>query len=353
LAHRGELKPRTAEKVFQPRVEGSFAKIIRHGDSPKNYLWEVTDKNGTVSSYGGEGATLADDNGNIFVWALREVRDTHGNTMQYRYEMVTDTGLSDGSVSGKELYLRTIYYTGYQDKLGPYQVKFIRDRELNESKRIDINIDARGGFKRVTADLLRKVEVTYNGAMVRSYEFKYLEGAFHKRLLKSITQYGEDGSVFNSHSFDYYDDIRNAVGNYNGFGNPQEWDTKNDKVLSKAISVLAGKGGHASALGGTMSRDIGGHLYLGIKPKPESEKKDSVGFKLGYTNTKSVGMLVFMDINGDGLPDKIYKKSFNSKDVYYRPQLKGVSGPPQFGGKDDDDGYEIATLVHRTEDKLG
>jgi len=85
---------------------------------------------------------LTDDNGNVFVWALREVRDTHGNTMQYRYEVVTDVGLPGGMVPGRELYLKTIHYTGYQNETGPYQVKFIRDRDLGEVQRADVMVSS-------------------------------------------------------------------------------------------------------------------------------------------------------------------------------------------------------------------
>ena len=73
-AHRGELQPRTAEKIFHTRVEGQFRKIIRHGTAPANYWWEVFDKNGTRFIYGGDPATnlpttnstLVDAKGNVF-----------------------------------------------------------------------------------------------------------------------------------------------------------------------------------------------------------------------------------------------------------------------------------------------
>jgi hypothetical protein len=90
LAHRGTLRPRTAEKVFHTRVEGDFARIVRHGDAPADYSWEITDKSGTHWFYGvpaggrdpqGD-ATLTDASGNVFEWALSKVRDVHGNVMR-------------------------------------------------------------------------------------------------------------------------------------------------------------------------------------------------------------------------------------------------------------------------------
>jgi hypothetical protein len=47
VANRGDFQQATPEKVFHSRVEGQFAKIIRHGADPTSYWWEVTDKHGT------------------------------------------------------------------------------------------------------------------------------------------------------------------------------------------------------------------------------------------------------------------------------------------------------------------
>jgi len=43
-AIRSSFEPRTAEKKFQRRTEGSFERILRHGSAPGSYWWEVTDK---------------------------------------------------------------------------------------------------------------------------------------------------------------------------------------------------------------------------------------------------------------------------------------------------------------------
>src|SRR5262249_44254573 len=194
VANRGALVARTAEKVFHTRVEGSFARIVRHGDSPANYTWEVTDKSGTHWTYGGTSAgdpvdaTLADGSGNGFLWALREVRDAHGNLMRYHYARVDDPGIAGGAEPGRNLYLQRITYTGEGGAEGHYAVTFTRDRELGEPERADATIDARGGFKRVTADLLRRVDVTLDGSLIRRYRFDYATGAFVKTLLHSITQ---------------------------------------------------------------------------------------------------------------------------------------------------------------------
>lgn len=172
VSHRTAPGARTAEKVFHTRSEAGFARIVRHGSSPEGYSWEVTDKAGVRWLYGGTpGSTLADDSGNGFLWALREVRDRHGNTMRYHHARVDDPGVAaGGTVPGRDLYLQRITYTGSGDTEGPYSVTFVRDRELGEPRRKDVGINARGGFKRVTADLLRRVDVQLSGALIRRYE---------------------------------------------------------------------------------------------------------------------------------------------------------------------------------------
>jgi hypothetical protein len=296
---------------------------------PNNYWWEVIDKNGSQSFYGGDptsglvaDAVLTDYNGNIFKWALRETRDTNGNNVQYRYMRVNDVGLAQGSVPGYELYIKTIHYTGYQNQAGRYQVTFIRDRELGESQRPDVTISARGGFKQVTADLLRKVEIHFDNQPVRSYVFNYREGAFHKTLLESITQLGDDGSPFNTHTFEYYDDARDANGDYKGFAPPQKWEVGDDQLASR-LKIQ----GNPSALGGNLSKEIGAHFYTGVGFSGPTNKGSSVGAKIGYNRSNSKGIVSLIDINGDGLSDKVFK---DGDTVYYRANQSGPQGGVKF-----------------------
>src|SRR5207249_2403169 len=97
--------------------------------------------------------SLADEFGNVFRWSLREVRDTHDNTVTYCYDYVQDVGVPGGS-PGSDLYLRSIRYTGQGSQMGPYEVRFTTVRE----SRPDVIIDARGGFKRVTTGLLTQID---------------------------------------------------------------------------------------------------------------------------------------------------------------------------------------------------
>jgi hypothetical protein len=97
--NRSALVHRSAtDKQFYLRVEGPFSKIIRHGTHPAAYWWEVTEKNGNRSCYGGSSQTnnvvpeavLQDDQGNIAYWALVETRDLNGNFVHYQYSKPMD-----------------------------------------------------------------------------------------------------------------------------------------------------------------------------------------------------------------------------------------------------------------------
>ena len=321
IVHRGPLESRSgSEKEFHTRIEGEFKKIIRHGSNPKNYYWEVRDKDGKASYYGGDpsssgsvvDATLTDAKGNIFKWALRKVQDTNGNTITYQHQRVAH----NATPRGYDLYLTRINYSGYGSEAGPYQITFTRD-----SSRPDVISNARGGFMRVTADRLQRIDITYNNQPVRSYQFGYETGAFHKTLLASITQLGADGSQFHQHTFKYYDDAR-TNGQYNGFTAVQEWNAGEDNLTAGLLGE-----GAATAFGGTTTESEGGALYLGLNDTYR-DKTQSLGARYGYSITKSEGLVTFEDINGDSLPDKIFK---TDEGVYYRPNQSGPDGTTVFG----------------------
>jgi RHS repeat-associated protein len=349
LAHRDDVPaPRaTGDKTFQTRVESTFLKIVRHGDLPSNNSWEVTDKQGVQYFYGGctetsdptTACTLRDGAGNIFRWALREVRDRNGNGVKYSYTRVSDVGLDGGTVPGSQLYLTGINYTQSNGSPGPYDVTFKRASELGQPRRPDVTIDAHGGFKMVTADLLQRLDVTLNGQLIRRYDLQYEQGAFKKTLLKSITQSGEDGSPFNTHELTYYDDVRTGPTTYDGFAPAVNWNTGGDKVdwstktgtpndvLLGPLGDFLGFGG-ASAISGSIGDKVGGHVYVGFNIASPT-KNLSAGGKIGFNFSDDDTVLLLNDINGDGLPDKLYKNQDGA--VYFRLNQPDANGQNTFG----------------------
>ncbi len=114
VAHRGDRIARKADRQFYTRQGGDFSRIIRKGDSPANYYWEVTDKQGVVYTYGGDGAvlkgTITDISGNtrevISEWKLRRVEETHGDWIEYEYATADEA--VRGGLNAKAIYLAKV-----------------------------------------------------------------------------------------------------------------------------------------------------------------------------------------------------------------------------------------------------
>jgi hypothetical protein len=361
MAHRGPLVARSSGtttidghpvKIFHTRVEGSFAKIIRHGDHPNNYWWEVIDKKGGRTFYGGDPesggpaseSTLVNAAGDIYVWALREIRDTSGNFARYCTERVQDVGLAAGTVPGWELYLKSIDYTRDPDAgrscndsdMGPYRVKFLRDSHVGAPRRPDVTIEGKGGFKRVTAQRLRRVEVYFRNLLVRAYDLDYDIGAFHKSRMTSIRQFGVANAPFpgNVHTFEYFDEVRGdptgSPNQYAGFAGSQAWSSPDDDIdtgliLPGAVLGLFGPD-EPSALGGGTSHTAGGHIYIGFNPFSPT-KTNSFGGKIGFGGGDSTGVAALLDVNGDGLPDKVFRTGSGFR---FRPNQSGPDGSLAF-----------------------
>ena len=326
LPNRSELVNRntSGQRRFYPRVEGAFQKIVRHGTSPMDYWWEVTDKMGVVYSYGGtfEGgvepsAVLVDQDGNIGHWALVEMRDLNGNFVSYQHSIVEDAGVKESTVMGKQLYCEQINYTGHEEEEGRYSVVFTRDRELQEVPRLDITINGRLGFKQVTADLLRKIEVQYDGVNIRSYELKYTRGAFQKTLLDSLIEYDALGERFVAHGMSYYRDVMKG-GEYDPYGEIEEWSVGDDDVKGDIVLPVFNK--ETSVINGNESNNIGGGVALTVGGLEGNliSKIRTIGGNFSYSSSEGKGLTSLLDVDGDGLVDKVFK---DGDKLYYRPNI--------------------------------
>ncbi|MEM1120207.1 MAG: SpvB/TcaC N-terminal domain-containing protein, partial [Bacteroidota bacterium] len=337
VAHRSTPVARKADFQFHPRVEGAFAKIIRHGNSPKNYWWEVRNTDGSKSYYGGlpeqgvlDNAVLKDTKGNIAYWVLTKVEEIHGNFIRYYCTVQADKGNPKSNINGFQIYPQRIAYTGFNDAEGAYEVKFIRDRELGEKKRKDVTIHYKMGFKEVNADLLRKIEVLMQGELIRTYELTYQEGAFYKTLLKSVAEYDKNGELFYQHDLDYFDEVRNN-GDYQPFTNVQKWETPLDNITANFVNPIPLFEDKTTVLGGSTSSSFVGGSAATVGPLgPLASKEFTAGGNFAIGKSNAEGLVALVDINGDGLPDKVFKQNGN---LFFRPNLKVSNGQNAFGGK--------------------
>ncbi|MDX2070966.1 MAG: SpvB/TcaC N-terminal domain-containing protein [Haliscomenobacter sp.] len=338
LAHRAEPIARIrTDRRFYPRIEGSFQKIIRHGTNPENYWWEVTSTDGTKNFYGGTpgagvdgNAVLKDNDGNIVHWCLRETRDLNGNFVRYHYITVQDAGVKNSTNLGRQIYIDEISYTGFEQDEGEYKIQFIRDRQIKDPKRLDVQINGRLGFKQVTADLLREVNISFDQKLVRSYELIYGPSAFYTSQLHLIIEKDQEKKEFYRHGFEYFNELKNGD-DYDAYGEEVKWATVDDRVNAGLGNELGKFKDEITPLGGSKSSNFsfGLAINLGL-PLACGTKELSAGVNFGYSESESEGISAFLDINGDNLPDKIFK---DDQGLWYRPNLYSDGKSTKFGDK--------------------
>ena len=352
------------EEQFFPRKNEAFDSIVRHGSGPSNYWWTVTHKNGVTDYYG----KYASDNGvnsscvlrtgdnnasgAIAHWALAESVDPYGNSVKYHYVIKYNSGIAGSSVLGKQIYIDSITYTDYNDENGVvvesglYSVSFGR-----KTMRSDVVISANRGFKEVTADLLCNISVRYDTSVVRRYYFFMENGPesqYKTRLtdvvrVDSTTTYKgwdtcsckqpvkdmEDNFKGTCTHFDYY----NAPNSDNVFNGYSDYHLPDDTVKSTFISQGFNDDepyeGRASALGGTKGKSwsLGGTATVGIGVNI-CMTTVSVGGNFDYSRSQSEGALTLIDLDGDGLADKVFKKKDG---VWYRKRIPAANDAIAYG----------------------
>jgi len=375
LFHRAPLVARntSSSRRFILRVEGKFQKILRHGNSPSTYWWEVKDKNGTTYFYGkysnnagvNQNCILGKD-GKIGVWALTEVKDVHGNFMRYYYSVDQFSGRSNDPTPGRQLYLDSVVYTGYGQTNGFYKVVF----QSTNHDTVDVSINARYGFKEVSARRLQFIRTYYKNRIIKTYELSYKTGYFNKRMLcfvlessnpafTSLTSQMRDaicekedpqvvlppGVRFHrfihfknglDNNFDY-DEVPISDANVNI---AQPSDVKglrqfvgNSQLIDLPFSDDDRKD-NSNLLGTSQSFSIGGQgsLYLGLGANPIT-KNLSLSGSYSFSHNSNRTFVSFMDIDGDGYPDRVYR---DGNAIFYQ-KLSYVNGQPQLG---------IGQLVH-------
>jgi len=324
--HRSIAYPREEERTFNLRQQLVYRRIIRHGNSPKNYWWEITETDGTVHYYGGlpasgpsENHVLTTADGNIVEWHLAESRNTNNNFISYQYQKVTDFG-------GSNIYPATIKYNGHGLQEGNYAVHFRLKSKSASSTRNDISNNARYGMKQVWADLLEEITIEYKAQRIRSYRMEYTTGAFEKTLLRSIAEYDQNENLFYDFEMTYFDEVRED-NTYRPYKNAVTWNVPKDNIPVGTISGgIDGFNSKPTILGGAKSDCFGGDLAitLGFFPGSLVSKEFTVGGKGGFIEADGEGMIALIDINGDELPDKVWRETGG---LYFRPNLHNSIDP--------------------------
>ena len=381
--------PRVAERQdYTRQVETEYQQIIRHGSTPKTYFWEVHDKFGNVFWYGGkpdpggpygdrkfadipDGTPAAidtqsivfDDDSNTVKWYLSAQRDVGVNQIRYYYTPVTyvrtasswsPQACAANAMCGRHLYLDHIDYTEAAEVApdpgwvndAPYRVEFLRESTVNPTGTVrpDPIVDGSLGFVDVINDRLAQVVVMYgdpktdeprsprdyNKLAVR-YDLQYEVGPFGKSLLSRVGQISTTSSESAWHEFDYSDPlVRPAAGGYSGFGGPIDWNTAAGTSSDGDIpdqSLLNIGNASVGALGTSVNNSAEGHVYLGFNAAiPDKNGSFGGTFQIGGGGTEALAE--WIDLNGDTLPDKVWK---DGGTVKFRLNQSGPSGGGTFG----------------------
>ena len=328
LAHRNPNQGRkSVVAIFYPRKESSFSEIRRIGNSPSEYVWEVIDRKGTKFTYGalkinetGEGENAKKDTTRLGMlcgsyqgggrtviseWRLIRVEEIHGDYVEYVYRQGKNDDVS--------LYLDSVK-AGNAGEEPHTIVTFSSNKEKNIKRN-----DARYGYLTSSNELLEQVNIYFEGKFLRGYKFEYKDNSsFYADLLESISHIDSKGNVFASHKLDYHDFE----------GSLYEEDEKHYSVKNKIGNFFDGVGdlfaGKVSMISGGSSMDgfsVGGGANAGVLAF-----YGGVNYSYGHNNSR--GNIALTDLNGDGVPDRVY---MDGNSLYYQPALLNGEGDKRFG----------------------
>ncbi len=312
-AHRSPNVLRTDNRRFYTRRGGDFSRIVRKGSSPSNYYWEVTDNNGTVYTYGSSNGTdgmlkgtFTDAAGNsrtvIAEWKLTKVQEIHGDYCIYSYS--NDNETISGSLQAKAVYPDNVkVYRQESSGQADITVNFISNASFTKNMR---RSSARYGFLTSSHRLLQRVDVLFRDTLLRSYPLNYTNGTYNKKLLSKVTHLDNGSNEVSFNQFFYHN---SNIGNTISFKTASSKNistTPDDAGFPVSVSGLNGK---TTAIGGSKTKGVGGGVYAGVGTfDANGTKKNSAGMSVSYSQSTTTGLSSLVDINGDGLADRLFIK---------------------------------------------
>lgn len=329
LPHRDRFADRQQGDVrFYTRVEGSFLHVTRHGNNPAEYWWEVKTKEGLTYFYGKKLTSdevdplsvLRDDNNNIAKWGLTEIRDLNHNFVHYKYDIISRN-------LGKSLVFKEIVYTGHVNNSGEitdgkFKIKFEKASRSQLGLK-DVTFNGRYGFLEMNDDLLTEIDIFYGDERIRGYRFDY-SAPNRKTLLKSIRELtAADFSPQETGDPARYDRLSSVIHHFDyhemqtGFGEPVTIQTGEDPESLHLIDPILKQ--NFGSLDASIVESQGTGKNNGKKCDRVFHKLNYIGKPVSSGTSTSEGIIAIIDIDGDGLPDKVFKNGEDHK-IYYRKQ---------------------------------
>jgi len=264
---------------YRLSVDTSYLKFLYYNNSSNAY-WNLVDKDGK-QYYFGESSSNRIDNPhfsagfgtNTFRWALDRIIDANGNSTYITY---TNVPFVNGIHTNYELCPLQISYNG---NVNVPTLPASNTITFVLTNRTDPTLSYISGMRMESRELLSQIVVRANGQNVRRYVLGYNNSPCTSRsLLASVTKYGaDDTSTLPSVTFNYQ--IKQF-----GFGNIQSWGGLNSQ--------------------GNITADWN---------------------SISASDTNGLTFVRLMDMDGDGLPDRIMRETNSSYSGFVVQRNTGTS----------------------------
>ncbi len=295
---------------YRAKIEGSFTRVQKLTASDGKPYFLATDKTGRKFYFGRTAATRVahpSDATKIFRWCLDRVEDLDGNYMTISY--TGDQGQG---------YLSRIDYTGHGSTRPTNSVLF------HLETRTDAVPMYTSHFLMKTAKRLKTVEVRANNRIVLAYKLTYTSSAGTSRsLLRSVTQYGKDATI-RSGSITGGSRLPPVTMHYGGETSAGNWQTAT--ALNPPASIAADgrsdQGTRFVELNGDGRLDFVYHSSATTKGaylNTGSGWRSTPGYVPPYDIVTTSGQdrgARFVELNGDGRIDFVYRSSATTKGAY-------------------------------------
>lgn len=198
----------------------------------------------------------------VAVWSIDRLVDAHGNQLRFTY-------MSNSTTEPHALYPQKIEY-GYD----PTRALYAHEVRFTWQNRPDYRVHGRQGFLVRDSYRLRAINVRSNGKDVKRYLLQHTVDGYGRSLLISVKEYSANNRLLNNHSMAY---LAQADISSNG--------SDFSDLTDLPVNWL-----HLSAF----------HEYQQELNLLEHTKRtpDDVSHE-------SRGLISLLDINGDGLPDRV------------------------------------------------
>ena len=330
--HKDPLMNRQTTATFK-KMQHNPNQVIKRLGTVNNYTWLIEDRSTGWTSYFDLYAKGK--------WHLTKVMDPFDNYMQYDYSQN----------SSGDYQLAEVSYNNnprlHADNRHEFWVRITRKNRIDspEGPRQDVKVSTRFGEESKSIDIIDKIVIEtapkvnlevkhyylYLGNAYNEYQFIYKAGQFGRTLLQKIINknYNNNDAQSNAlnqlpdpsieeYTFDYHDDIGNGplferrgqtINTYKDYAT--DYDRYNVN-----LSALGGTEGKLTNFNGGGSAGIVTPIF------PNSwlpfSRAATIGGTFGGGSSNAEIKVMMTDIDGDGLPDKVFKDGIK---FYYRKNL--------------------------------